>query len=140
LDLSEIWLGESQSLGSFEQGARTTILDVARNYGINVRILPRINLKNKNGRARSLLIEGRIVEGAKLAGSFPIWKKPRSRILKLAWKPGNYRVVSLAEPNKRITNMAFAVRLHATKDGMAVLEWPDQEIKCIEFVSGPADE
>ena len=36
--------------------------------------------------------------------------------------------------------MAFAVRLHATKDGMAVLEWPDQEIKCIEFVSGPADE
>jgi FAD synthetase len=137
VELAEIWLGFSQTLGRGPAGSRDAITALARQERIRVEVLRPANILDRD--VRSLLEAGRIAEAGHAVGRPPVWRRPRSGRLGLAWKPGRYAAVPLSAPNGRPEGRARRVQLRPAEKGMAALAWPDGEIVYLAFVAGPAD-
>lgn len=138
--LAELWLGAHQSLGRGVDGSQETILRLAGERGIQTHRLPPVKVLPPPYDIRQCLAAGRVAEAAEMAGRPPVRSRPRSGALRLAWRPGRYRVLPLASPLAPPTASPFDVELAAMPRGLPRLAWPDPAIKHLAFVGGPADQ
>src|ERR1700722_14504844 len=116
--LRELWLGANQSLGRLEvcKGSKA------------------------GGMALRFLQVGKVRDAIKCAGNAPTWRRPRSGVLRLNWRPGNYIALPISRPSlDTVSTLApILVKIMPARSG-ATLEWPAPDVEWLSFVAGPAD-
>lgn len=137
VDLEELWLGALQLLGPGTQGARAAVADYADRHGFRLTILPLPPVGTYD--VRALLASGRLADAIDVVGRPPIWSRPPSGALRLAWRPGPYRATGLETWGVIATRTELEVTLTAEPRGRPKLIWPDPDIRYLEFTAGPAD-
>jgi FAD synthase len=135
--LGELWLGELQMLGPGPPGSRAAIERYADLYGFGLRVLPRAPIDIYD--VRFLLASGQVRKAVAQVGRPPTWMRPRSLLLRLAWRPGRYYVNCLELPSSPAEGTPREVSLEIKGRGPACLVWPDSESRYLAFISGPAD-
>jgi FAD synthase len=138
VSIAELWLGARQTLGRGEGGSFEGIARVCESQRIFVRRLAHEQLETIN--VRELLAAGRIARAREVTGRPPIHRRPRSGRLRLAWRPGLYRVAPLRCPTDDL-NQAPRLNVRLLSDGNRLprLEWPDHRLRYLAFVAGPDD-
>jgi hypothetical protein len=137
VDLEELWLGATQLLGAGEQGDRAAVADYADRNDIRLRILPRAPLVAYD--IRWLLGSGRVRDAVDVVGRPPTWRRPRSGLLRLSWRPGLYRAKALDRPDGACNETELELTLETKSKGTPTLEWPQRDIGYLAFTAGPAD-
>jgi hypothetical protein len=135
--LAELWLGALQHLGPGPQGSQAAIADYAARHGISLTILPLPPVGTYD--VRSFLASGRVMRAIEVVGRPPVWTRPRSGALHLAWQPGQYHAVELAHANAIHGGAEFSVELSPRPRGVTSLSWPSRDARYLAFVSGPSD-
>ena len=99
MPLPELWLGRSQSFGRGQAGSQATIARLAEQRGVRRHVLPRPPAEGANAgyQALRLLADGRLADAIDQVGYPPVWRRPRSALLRLPWRPGRYRAARLEE-------------------------------------------
>jgi len=140
LEIDELWLGARQSLGRGPAGSQQTIAEQAQRHAIRLRILPDPpeDIRVSRRSVERLLVSGQIAEAIHQVGHPPIWRRPRSGRLRLAWQPGSYEAAPLNDPGAPYSAARLRVTLAADK-AVSVLDWPETRAKYLAFVSGPSD-
>jgi FAD synthase len=138
IQIAELWLGARQTLGRLEGGNFETIMKLAETRRMRVNRLPLESLGTHS--VRQLLRTGHIVQALELVGRPPLRMYPKSGVLRMAWCPGVYRAVPIKDPNARIDGSSLELELTRPANGLPGLVWPDKQIKCLAFVSGPGDQ
>ncbi|MGH2589057.1 MAG: hypothetical protein ACRDJE_29385 [Dehalococcoidia bacterium] len=140
LEVDELWLGARQSLGRWTAGSQLTITEQAQRHAIRLRILPDPPKDPRPPRrsVERLLASGQIAEAIDEVGHPPIWRRPRSGRLHLAWQPGVYETAPLSDLGAPLSGARLRVTLAADKT-VPVLDWPDADARFLAFVSGPSD-
>jgi FAD synthase len=136
--VEELWLGAVQQLGPGPSGSRTAVADYAVRHGLRLTMLPAPPLGTYD--VRYLLASGRLADAIEVVGHPPIWARPRSGGLRLAWKPGRYRAIPLTHPGPISEGSELDVVVTPQPKGPSRLTWPDREIRYLAFVSGPSDQ
>lgn len=143
LHLRELWLGAGQTLGRGPQGSVSEIANVASSRNISLHRMSACDRSCVVGAAAlQLLGEGQMKEAIQCVGHGPIWRRPKSGLLKLNWPPGEYLAVSIAKPSLApiVSSTPISVRVSLAKDGShGTLKWPGRHVKWLSFVAGPAD-
>jgi hypothetical protein len=137
VDLEELWLGALQLLGPGAPGARAAVADYADRHGFRLTMLPLPPVGTYD--VRALLASGRLADAIDVVGRPPIWSRPPSGTLRLAWRPGPYRVAGIERWGAIAAGSALDVTLTAEPRGRPKLVWPDPGIQYLAFTSGPAD-
>lgn len=136
--LRELWLGARQTLGRGAVGSVRAIDEAAARRGIAQTRLP--DLRPPTGAVQRLLAEGRIAEAGRLVGQAPIRSRPRGNgSVRLAWQPGRYRAVPLADPVAPLDTSTSAVDAIPAEAGLVTFAWPDPAVPYLAFVRGPGD-
>jgi FAD synthase len=138
VDVSELWLGATQTLGRLEAGDSAAIDPIAKEHAIKITRLgdrPRPTRK-----VRQLLQAGQIREASRLVGQPPFRRRPRYGKLKFGWCPGRYEAVPVADPTSSFGDASLMLELSSKPRGSPRLTWPDPAIEYLAFVSGPGDE
>jgi FAD synthase len=135
--LDELWLGALQQLGSGPSGSPAAIAAYATEHAIRLTMLPLPPLGTYD--TRSFLATGRLVEAIDVVGRPPIWERPRSGTLRLAWRPGRYRAIALQTLSSRWDGDEITLDLNPDTGGTPQLTWPRRDVRYLAFVSGPAD-
>jgi FAD synthase len=140
--LAELWLGERQTLGRGPEGAPCAIADLAAMHGVRLRVLPPPPAEGAGAayQALTLLAGGRLAEAIAYVGHPPVWRRPRSGVLPLPWRPGRYRAVPLSHPGEPANGAEITVSLRSRARGRPALLWPDPQTRYLAFVGGVADE
>jgi len=121
-------------LGSGPGGSTQTIAALCAKRKITLKRLPTSRESRMSGEARSLLSNGRLREAIQLVGRPPVWSRPRSGKLRLAWRVGDYLAVPLPEPTAQPSGAPLHVHLEAVDHQPAILRWPDPDIRWLAFV------
>ena len=135
--LDELWLGALQLLGPGDQGSAAAIADYAALHGIRVTILPPPPLATYD--VRSFLASGRLADAIAVVGHPPIWQRPRSGTLRLAWRPGKYRAVPIERVDFILGQPDMEVTLSLRPKGPGALSWPSRSVRYLAFTMGPSD-
>ena len=138
--LAELWLGAGQALGTGPAGSERAIAALAAESGVGLVRLPPTSLKPLGRQVRQLLVAGRIAEATRVVGRPPVRRQPTSGRLRLAWRPGQYQAVPLADPVAAVPGPGVEVCLAPTPRGLPCLAWPDCAAGYLAFVAGPGDE
>ena len=136
--LEELWLGALQLLGPGQRGSRAAIADYAALHGIRLTTLPAPPIVLHD--VRSFLAAGRLVDAIAQVGHLPIWERPFSGELRLAWRPGQYRAIPLNRPVSTDGEGEIDVALIPCPQGPAKLSWPSRSVSYLAFTSGPRDQ
>lgn len=136
--LEEIWLGALQLLGPGQLGSHSAITDYAARHGVRLTMLPAPPLLLYD--VRHFLAAGRLVDAIAVVGRAPVWERPRSGELRLAWRPGRYRATPVERPGWIDVAPAIDVTLSPSSRGPARLSWPCRNYRYLAFTSGPLDE
>ena len=137
VQLGELWLGERQFLGPGPAGSPAAVAEYARVHGIGLRVLPRAPLTVYD--ERLLLAEGRLEMAIDQVGRPPTRMRPRSPMMRLAWRAGQYRARPLDRPGAPAYGAHVDLELIAHPHAPGTLIWPDHDFRFLAFVSGPAD-
>lgn len=139
VQLDELWLGSTQSLGRGLPGSQSTITKLAEERRIRLSLLspPRNGLVGST--VRDLLQDGRVREAARIVDRPPTWGRPRGGDLRLAWAPGWYEVAPLETPSSKPCGPPLRVQLVADRKRLPRLTWPDDAIPWLAFLRGPGD-
>lgn len=136
--IKELWLGAQQSLGSLESGSSEAISKLAKKHQFTVVRLP-YSVQAAGGRkVRQYLKNGDLGEATRIVGHSPVWAKPRSGLLRLAWRPGNYIVALLSSPSGQ-TGQTMVLKLAASGQGVPKCRWPDPAIRWLTFIDRAQD-
>ena len=138
--LRELWLGANQSLGRCKQGSDAAIAALARRRKISLRRLDACKGGRVGGMALRFLGQGKLRDAIKCVGLAPIWRRPRSGVLRLNWPPGNYLAIPTIRPSLALVSAPSPISvksLSAIKGG--TLEWPARDVEWLSFLAGPAD-
>ena len=135
--IAELWLGARQTLGRMEAGNFATVDRLAAERQMRVLRLPERRLETRD--VRRLLQSGRLAEAAGLVGRPPVWSRPRSGRLRLAWCPGPYRAFPIDDPAGGMVGSPLDVELIPDPTGVHSLPWPARRAKYLAFVLGPHD-
>lgn len=135
--LDELWLGALQLLGPGDRGSAAAIADYAALHGMRLTILPPPPLATYD--VRSFLASGRLADAIAVVGHPPIWERPRSGTLRLAWRPGTYRAVPMNRTDLNLGRSDIEVTLSLCPKGPATLSWPSRSIRYLAFTLGPSD-
>jgi FAD synthase len=138
VQIEELWLGALQLLGPGSEGAGPAVAAYADRCGFRVTSLPRPPVGTYD--VRMLLASGRLGDAIDVVGRPPMWSRPRSGRLRLAWKPGAYRAVALDKPVPLAKGAELDLTLTPQSAGPSALEWPRTDIRYLAFTAGPADE
>lgn len=140
LDVRELWLGARQSFGRGAPGSQQAIQEQVERRAIKVRILqdPPGGIRFSRRTIEQLLAAGRLAEAIRQVGHAPIWRRPPSRRLRLAWQPGIYEAAPLDDLGASCNGAPLRVTLAAGR-AMPVLDWPETRAKYLAFLSGPSD-
>jgi len=138
--LRELWLGANQSLGRCKQGSDGAIAALARKRKISLRRLEVCKGSKAGGMALRFLQVGKVRDAIKCAGNAPTWRRPRSGVLRLNWRPGNYIALPISRPSlDTVSTLApILVKIMPARSG-GTLEWPAPDVEWLSFVAGPAD-
>jgi FAD synthase len=144
VQLSELWIGARQSLGPGPEGAFQAIERWTQNQGISMKLLTKVSFANSSlaglcREVRQLLKIGRLAEAAKIVGRPPIWIRPESGKVTLSWHSGDYIAMPIDELGRLSYGSPICINLVAEDRGCSSFEWPDFKVKCLAFISGPAD-
>jgi hypothetical protein len=134
--LEELWLGALQLLGPGQRGSRAAIAEYAALHEMRLTILPAPPVATYD--VRSFLAAGRLRDAIAVVGRPPVWQRPRSGQLQLAWRPGKYRAIALTRPSS-INGAEMDLALTSCPRGPAKLSWPCRHIRYLAFTSGPRD-
>jgi len=139
--VAELWLGARQSLGRGAAGCGETIAAMASRYRTDLRILPEPPRSTKAAKwsVQYLLRAGRLAEAIAEVGRPPVWRRPRSGRLHLAWRPGVYVAVPLERAGAAVSAERLRLQLSDDGPGLPSLVWPDPRIRYLAFISGPGD-
>jgi hypothetical protein len=96
LDLEELGLGATQLLGQGHAGAKDAVAAYTDRHGLRLHLLPRPPVAPDD--VRRLLAAGRMRDAVRMIERPPIWRRPRSGLLRLAWRPGAYRAIAMSSP------------------------------------------
>jgi FAD synthase len=135
--LSELWLGQMQFLGPGPKGGPGAVRTYLETHDVGLRMLSRPPLYTYD--ERMLLSQGRLEMAIEQVGHPPTRVRPRSSVLRLAWRAGRYRARPLSSPGGSALDADLDVELVAHRHAQATLIWPDRDIPFLAFVSGPAD-
>ena len=135
--LEELWLGAVQQLGPGIPGSPPAVADYAHRHGFRLTMLPRAPLGTYD--VRYLLASGRVREAVHIVGHPPTWRRPRSGVLRLPWRPGRYQAVALDSPERPPDGNKINIALAARSNESATMCWPDPGIRYLAFTAGPAD-
>jgi FAD synthase len=136
--IAELWIGARQQLGPGPRGWHPAIAEHANAHAMRLTILPEPPLPTYD--VRSFLASGRLADAIAVVGRPPVWERPRSGELRLAWQPGTYRAVPLEHPDAVGTAPVITLSLAPRSGGPGHLNWPCRRIKYLAFVSGPRDQ
>lgn len=127
IQLRELWLGASQSLGRCGHGSDQAIRQICREHRIKVTRLPPTSLDARGRRVRECLIRGELEQAAGIVGRSPVWSRPRNGVLRLAWRPGRYVAAPLSAPDEE-PGPPFHLHLEGGERTVPKCVWPDPEL------------
>src|SRR5215208_6410548 len=129
--LAELWLGHRQTLGRGPSGAMSAIAELAASHGVRLRALPPSPSEGASAayEAVKLLGEGRLADAIGRVGHPPVWRRPRTGVLTLPWRPGRYRALPLASPGAAPAGPALTLSLDARATKPPALVWPDRRTR-----------
>lgn len=136
--ITELWLGASQTLGRRESGNFATTARVMSEHGITVKRLAPSTDAYTGSHARRFIQAGHLTRAIDLVGRPPCWSAPAHRRAELAWCPGMYRAHVLADFDHRVVDEPLAIELQPEDGGMASFSWPEN-VAHLQFLSGPSD-
>jgi len=139
IPLAEVWMRPDQTFGRAARGSLFALALYAKKHGLIWKSLAPIQVKLTAGQVQLALQEGRVVPARAIVGLPPVWERPDSGELRLAWKPGVYEAVPLREPDDKLTGDTVIVELRPDADGMSSLSWPRPDVEYLAFVRGPGD-
>jgi hypothetical protein len=140
INLVELWLGHNQTLGRFRPGSKGAILTSCRDLGMHCKILPPITGLPPKGQVEKLLRRGKIAEASVLASGPPVWGRPLSGSLHLAWQPGIYIVRPYGLDTAASQKHREELTLHLTQRGATrTIQWPHLDVDWVAFILGPGD-
>jgi FAD synthase len=132
ITINELWLGAQQSLGACNSGAEERIQKVARKHRIAITRLPYSAVAGQGRKVRQCLTSGDLEQAAHIVGRSPVWSQPRSGLLRLAWRPGNYVAAPLSSPSGK-PGKAVLVQLARSGQVVPTCRWPDAAISWLTF-------
>jgi FAD synthase len=135
--LEELWLGALQLLGPGPRGSMAAVAEYTNLHGMHLRILPPPPLLTYD--VRAFLASGRLIDAIQTVGHPPVWDRPSSGELHLAWRPGLYRAFPMERPEAKQRLDEIKLTLAPSQSGPAKLLWPSRSIRYLAFSSGPAD-
>jgi FAD synthase len=139
LTFTELYLGDGQVLGNGSAGMEDAIARYVGEHGMCLRRLPPTSLAPTISQVRALLAVGRVKRALELVGRPPTWARPPAGVLRLAWHPGTYRAVPIAQPNGEPCADPIAIELTAQARGLPQMRWPPLPSRYLAFTAGPAD-
>jgi len=138
VEISSLWLGYGQSLGSLREGSFAAIRQETELRGVQLVPLPKINVKRIARSVRIALVKGGLQDIAPRVGFYPTWSRPRDRCIRLAWRPGLYSAVPLIHPSAPLNTPAVEIELVRSSDGFSTAPWPSSNFRYLAFTEGPA--
>jgi FAD synthase len=135
--LAELWLGETQSLGSGPGGSIETIDRLARERDIRLRRLPSTNGAALGSSVRTYLSEGRLRDASAVVGRMPVRHQSSSYRLETSWRQGHYHAMGICEGV--IVEESRYIQMVSDPDGQTGFQWPAPEIERVVFLNGPGD-
>ncbi|HVA89953.1 MAG TPA: hypothetical protein VNL71_08915, partial [Chloroflexota bacterium] len=129
-ELAELWLGAKQSLGRGPNGSQEMIAELAAERSISLHLLPspaaeQTKISGAGAvhpiEVRKRLAEGRIEAAGMAVGCLPMRRRPRGATLRVAWAPGCYQALTLAQPAAPATGGTIEVDLVDRGNGWADL-------------------
>jgi hypothetical protein len=136
--VSEVWLGAAQTFGRGIESTKERLAQHAGERGIRLTRLPPRPSTISSRDLNLLLKAGRLEEATSRVGRPPVWKRPGSGVLHLAWCSGPYTAAPLQALPHNNYSRTVNVELQLT-DGQPSLHWPDPDIAYLAFLSGPCD-
>lgn len=137
--VSELWLGLGQSFGRGPTGSPEAIAQLAAHYHIRLKELPFTDTALHGRKIRRHLAAGRLIEVSQIVGRPPIRSRPTSGSMRVAWLPGRYQAIALADSSGPISGPLLDLELVDEGDGYVLLDWPREDIEYLAFIAGPAD-
>jgi len=138
-DLSELWLGHGQSFGRGPNGSPEAIARLAADHHVRVKDLPPTNAAVQGRKIRRHLAAGRLIDVAQMIGRPPIRSRPTSGCVRVAWLPGRYQAIPLADPAAPTGGPPLDLELCDEGNGYVRFDWPHDDIAYLAFVAGHAD-
>jgi FAD synthase len=140
VDLRELWLGATQSLGSGPDGSQSAIECLADQMGFKLRMLaPQRDGINAH-QVWEHLAKGKVDEASSLVGHAPIRSRPATGSLKLLWPRGAYPAIPLSKPvdvfSRRTAQQPLTVDVKGRADAPRML-WPAEDVEWLAFVGNP---
>lgn len=137
--VSELWLGHGQSFGRGPNGSPAAIAQLAADNHVRMRDLLPTDAAVQGRKIRRHLAAGRLMDVAQMIGRPPIRSRPGSGIGRVAWLPGRYQAIPLADPAEPAGGPSLNLELCDEGNGYVRFDWPHDDIAYLAFVAGPAD-
>jgi FAD synthase len=140
VDLRELWLGATQSLGSGPDGSQSAIECLAERMSFKLKLLaPQRDGINVH-RVWEHLAKGKVDEASSLVGHAPIRSRPATGSLRLLWPRGAYPAIPLSEPADVFSpptgQEPLTVHVKGRADAPRML-WPAEDVEWLAFVGDP---
>jgi hypothetical protein len=139
--LQEFWLKHRQTVGSGPRGSGVGTRLSAVRRGIRVVSLPPDDLGADAFSVRQLLRAGAVGKAADLVGRAPVFARPRTGRVRMAWLEGTYQMspCGSARPQRPLRT-PLDVECQRAGDGEVEWQWPDARIPYLTVLWGPGDE
>jgi FAD synthase len=139
VDLRELWLGATQSLGTGSEGSQTTIKCLAAQMGLKLTVMRSQRDGLNVHQVWHYLAAGKIEEASDLVGHAPIRSRPPSRSLELLWPRGKYPALPLSKPIDVFSRPEAQLLTVDVKGrtGSRRMLWPAEEVEWLAFVGNP---
>jgi FAD synthase len=140
VDLRELWLGATQSLGSGPDGSQSAIERLADQMGFKLTMLAPQRDGINVSRVWEHLAKGKVDEASSLVGHAPIRSRPATGSLKLLWPRGAYPAIPLSDPvdvfSRLTAQQPLTVHVKGRADAPRML-WPTEDVEWLAFVGNP---
>lgn len=140
VEIAELWLGATQSLGNGPAGTSEGIATLMSKRGTAVKVLPEVGVKAVSYQVRELMLKGQLRQAADIVTRPPGRSRPITSKITIAWHPGRYVAVPVERLSTKPTGLPFVVYSTPSSRGLATLQWPDNNIRHLMFITGPCDE
>lgn len=138
VQINELWLGATQTLGRGSKGNFAEISRLARQNNIRLKRLNTSSREVSRARVCEYLANGNLAAAIRIVQRAPVWTRMRSRKLRLAWHPGVYQAATLNNLGARQLGCPIDIYMTLEESGLVTSDWPGHA-KYLTFISGPCD-
>jgi hypothetical protein len=137
--IAEVWMRPQQTFGPDARGSALALALYAKKHKLAWKRPATPETKVLANTVHYHLRRGEIAAAQAIVGLPPIWSRPESDHIEVAWQPGSYLAAPVALGSSVSCADPATIELRREANGLARMRWPAPEIDHLSVLHGPGD-